>query len=172
MLLTIGAIILLGTIILTTDGEINSTDQTLNTTNFGLEEVALATKIIEEAEATAFDENVALGNPINTANDFTPPRSLGTEGAEGNNANYFNDFDDWNGVPGGAGLILTYDNLATGNYRALTQVKYVKYNTVTHTLDTTSSSSQYAKRLDVWVWNTVDSSKTGVIHMFTVKGYW
>ncbi|MCL4538458.1 MAG: hypothetical protein M1469_09960 [Bacteroidetes bacterium] len=49
MLLTVGAIILLSTIILTTNRSLNDNDEILLKTNLGLEEVSLATSIIEEA---------------------------------------------------------------------------------------------------------------------------
>ncbi|MFZ1081510.1 MAG: hypothetical protein WAO19_06240 [Candidatus Kryptoniota bacterium] len=166
-LLTIVAIVLLGSIILTTNGQINSSSQTMNTTNFGLEEVALATKIFQEAQAVGYDDNSVLGQDIASPASFTAVNKLGQE----TGSNDFDDFDDWNGVAGSAtGLTTTYENLATGTYKAKTKVKYVKYNTVTKTLDTTSTQ-QWSKRLDIWVWNTADSA-AGVVHMYTIMSYW
>lgn len=162
-LMTVAAIMLLGTIILTTNKRIASTDQVMRTANYGIEQVALATKIIQEAQAKSFDQTTQNGNNITGPSSFSS--SLGQESGSTD----FDDFDDYNGVPGGTGLVMKYDSLATGDYCARTTVRYVMLNTATGTLDTTSTP-QWWKRIDVWVWNTV--TPNDVVHMHAIKTYW
>jgi len=180
LLLTIVAIVLLGTIILRTNANIITTSQTLATTNYGIEAVSLATTIIEDAQALPFDQHDRNGEDINSPNGFDTPANLGQESAIGDT---LDDFDDYNGNHGNKGSTspgrtYTYA-LATGNYVALTKVKYVMYNPVTKTLDFTTGAAQWSKRLDVWVWNTIDSldtvykqARTDTVHMYTVQSYW
>lgn len=157
MLVTIGAIMLLGTVILTTNRRINSSSQVMNTANYGLEQVALATKIMQEAQAKPFDQATADGDTISNPKNFSA--TLGQESG----SNDYDDFDDYNNFS------RTYTGLATGDYAARATVSYVKYNPTTQTLDSTSTR-QWSKRLDVWVWNTVAPGDD--VHMHMVMSFW
>ncbi len=160
MLLTIGAIMLLGAIILTTNRSLYSNSQLLLKTSFGLEEVSLATSVIEEAQGKAFDENTDTAK-VTKADKMTPRPLLGQEN---NDPNDLNDFDDYNGL-NGAGRMDTF-SLSTGIYYVKTKVCYVDASN----LDGESSNATFSKRLDVSVWNREDSSS--VIKMSTIYSYW
>jgi len=74
------------------------------------------------------------------------------------------DFDDWNG-PNHTGLTQTY-NLSTGIYKVLSKVCYVNVGN----LQGTSATRTWHKRIDVWVWNTVDT--TDKVYMSAIYSYW
>ena len=120
-LLTIGAIVLLGTIILTTNREISSSTQVVQQTSFGIDATSLGTSIIEKAEDLAFDEHTKDSTWVNALSGLTPPASLGEESSIGDT---LDDYDDYNGPPG-QGYRLETDSLATGVYMVKTQVSYV-----------------------------------------------
>lgn len=157
MLLTVAAIMLLGTVILSTNRRIATTSSIMSTANYGLEDVALATKIIQEAQSKAFDQATADSLPISGVSSFSA--TLGQESG----SNDFDDFDDYNGYSP------LFSNLATGDYRASVTVRYVKYNPTTKTIDTTSTR-QWSKRIDVAVWNTVDPAN--VVRMHAIMSFW
>lgn len=164
-LLTIAALMLLGTVILSTNGGIQNSKQVLLSTNFGLESVSLATSTIEKAQNLAFDAATDT-QAVNVANMnlLTAPSSLGQEN---NDANDLNDFDDYNGLNNGGRLEV--DTLSTGIYFVRTRVYYVARNQATGTLDS-SATRTWSKRMDVWVWNKEDS--TTVVRTSTVFSYW
>ena len=56
MLITIGAIALLGGVILNVNRNIDNTGTILLHSNIGIEEVSLASSVMEEAQGLAFDE--------------------------------------------------------------------------------------------------------------------
>ena len=158
-LLTIGAIMLLSTVILTVNRSLNTNSQVLLNTNIGLEEVSLATSIIEEAQGKAFDENT-YQNTVNSTSQLTPPSALGQEN---NNPNDLNDFDDYNGL-NNHGLVDTV-NVSTRIYIDSTRVCYVDPSN----LEGTSSVSTWHKRLDVWVWN---KDVPDTVKMHALFSYW
>ncbi len=160
MLLTIGAIMLLGTIIMTTDKSLYGSKDILLKTNYGLDAVALATSVMEEAQGKAFDE-VTDTSSINSTNLLTPPGSLGQENGDPTD---MNDFDDFNGL-NNAGLVDTFQ-LSTGTYIVKTRVCYIDASN----LDGVSNKATFSKRLDVAVWNKDDS--VDVVRMSTIYSYW
>ncbi|MCL5268257.1 MAG: hypothetical protein M1469_09165 [Bacteroidetes bacterium] len=160
MLLTVGAIMLLGTIILTTNRSLYSSKIILLKTNFGLDAVSLATSVIEEAQGKAFDEATDTAS-VATTSQLTPPGSLGQENG---NPNDLNDFDDYNGL-NNAGRMDTF-KLSTGVYYVKTRVCYVDGTS----LDGTSAQATFSKRLDVMVWNKEDSAD--VVRMSVIFSYW
>lgn len=157
MLITVAAMMLLGSVILTTNRRIATTDSIISSANYGLEDVALATKIIQEAESKSFDQATADSDQVVSPSNFST--TLGQESGPGD----YDDFDDYNNFDS------TFTGLATGDYRVRVKVSYVTYNAVTKTLDTTSTP-QWSKRMDVWVWNTVDSTQQ--VHMHSIMSYW
>ncbi len=159
-LLTIGAMMLLGIVILTTNRNINDTSDTLLRTNCGLDAVSLAASVIQEADSTAFDSST-VRNAVTQLSQLTPAGSLGQEN---NNSNDLNDFDDYNGLNGQGRLDST--KLSTGWYYWRTRVCYVgNYSD----LSQNSSTQTWSKRLDVWVWNK-DLPDTIVMH--SIYSYW
>lgn len=165
MLLTIGAIVLLGTIILTTNRSLSENDEVLLKADFGLEEVSLATSIIEEAQNTAFDQNT-IDAEVTSLNHLTPAANLGQENEDSTD---FDDFDDYNGWHKNGtnkqGLTQEF-SLSTGIYYAHTTVCYVDIGD----LNGYSSSRTWSKRLDVSVWNQADPGDT--VKMSTIFSYW
>jgi hypothetical protein len=164
-LLTIAAIMLLGTVILSTDRSINDTGQVLLNSNIGLEEVSLATSTIEEAEGKAFDENTDTNN-VTQLSQLTPANMLGQENGDPND---FNDFDDYNGLSHN-GLLridtVSVDSVVMGIYYDSTRVYYVD---PASGLDNPVDRRTWYKRLDVWIWNR-DVPDT--VKMHTVFSYW
>ncbi|MCL5020878.1 MAG: hypothetical protein M1339_04275 [Bacteroidetes bacterium] len=160
MLLTIGAVILLGTVILTTNKSLVDNSEATDFTNVELEAISKATSVIQAATDTSFDENTN-GNAVTTLSELTPPAQLGQE----TGPNDFNDFDDYNGTPGGTGLLWPPDSEATGVYEVLTRVYYVSGPDLTY-----SSTATWSKRLDVDVWCT--SFPKDTVKMSTVFSYW
>ncbi len=151
---------LLGTVILTTNRSLGDTNTVLLNSNIGLEEVSLATSIIEEAQGKAFDEQSDTNN-VTSLSQLTPADQLGEENGDSTD---LNDFDDFNGL-NGAGRLET-DTLSTGIYFAYTQVHYVS---LSNGLDNNSNGRTWSKRLDVWVWN---KDVPDTVKMHTVFSYW
>lgn len=160
MLLTVGAIMLLGTVILTTNRSLNNNSTVLLNTNVGLEEISLATSIMEEATGKAFDENTDT-NTVSSTSQLTPPASLGQENGDTTD---INDFDDFNGLPGSNGRI-EVDTLSTGIYYVRTRVYYVSSSNP----NVISSVPTWHKRLDIWVWN---KDVPDTVKMHTIFSYW
>ncbi len=163
MLISIGAIVLLGTVILNTNRGITSSSQVMLETNFGLEAVSLCASTIDEAEYLPFDESTRNSRADSGLSQLTLPANLGEESSVNDT---LNDFDDWNGHIG-VGYRLEKDSLATGWYMRKTQVHYVDF----YTLNIDNTNRQWLKRLDVWVWNTADSAGS-IVHMYSIYGYW
>ncbi len=159
-LLTIGAMMLLGMVILTTNRNIISTSGVMLQANCGLDAVSLATSIIQEADSTAFDSSTVSG--VDTVlSQLTPASALGQDNG---NPNDLNDFDDYNGLYGQGRLDST--TLSTGKYYWRTRVYYVDNSS---DLNQNSPVRSWTKRLDVYVWNR-DLPDTIVMH--SIYSYW
>lgn len=172
MLITVGAIMLLGTVILSTNKGIDNNSTILLKTNFGLEATSLAASVIDEAEYLPFDDATATSfgdatveyKPINSVNQLTERPLLGSEG-HGDDIRP-DDFDDYNGPAPGPGYRIVSDTLSTGIYKIKTSVCYVSPND----LEGVSLQRTWFKRLDVCVWNTADSLDT--VRMSSIYSYW
>jgi len=160
-LITILAIALLGAVILSTNRQIFNSSGVLLQTNYGLEATSLAMSTIEEAEYLAFD-NSTLTSSDSVTSQLTPVNRLGYEGTGDDTLP--DDFDDYNGAPGGTGRVVI-DSEGTGAYKVKTKVCYVNWGDFS-----VSNSPTWLKKMDVWVWNTVDSLDT--VHLSTVYAYW
>jgi hypothetical protein len=154
-LLTIAAMMLLGTVILTTNRNIGDTSDTLLQTNCGLDAVSLATSIIEEADSTAYDQSTVAG--VDTL--LTQLTAASQLGPEGGSSTDLDDFDDYNGRTDTV-------TLSTGIYYCATRVYYVGNYA---NLDQNSSSRTWTKRLDVWVWN---KDLPDTVKMHSLYSYW
>jgi hypothetical protein len=98
-ILTVGAIVLLGTSIVSVNRTFTNTGTALQQTEIAIYATTLGTSLIEEAQGKAFDENTMFtGAPLIRAN-MTPGAALGPEGGElyADTSNAFDDFDDYNG---------------------------------------------------------------------------
>jgi MSHA pilin protein MshD len=94
MILSIGAIVLLSTIVLRVNNSFLTTNEVMSESKFGVLAVSLAQSIIEEASNKAFDAQTA-GNAIHDSTLLTSPGGLGPNSSE--HYPNFNDFDDFNG---------------------------------------------------------------------------
>jgi hypothetical protein len=106
MMLVIAALSLLGVIVLNTNRTILQTNETQNTSEFGITAVSLATSLVEEAGGKMFDEVVADSNTLALTSPTQLSTTLGPEGGQSyrDSLNDFNDVDDFNG------LVLAYRN--------------------------------------------------------------
>ena len=95
MLITIGAIFLLSTVILTVNRGFLSTNTTMMDNRYGIMAVSLATSTMEAATHKAFDEKSdTLG--LTSTNELTQANSLGLDAGESyDNPESFDDFDDF-----------------------------------------------------------------------------
>ncbi len=159
MLVTIGAIAILGGVILTVNRNINNTSAILLHSNIGIEEISLASSIMEEAQGLPFDE-VTDTSSVTALSQLTPANSLGQEDGDSTD---LDDFDDFNGLNNQGRLEI--DSLATGVYYVYTRVCYVNQNNLMGNANTQT----WNKRLDIWVWN---SSSPDTVKMQSVFSYW
>jgi hypothetical protein len=159
MLLTIGAIVILGGVILNVNSGINNTGTVLLHSNIGLDEISLAASAMEEAQGLAFDENTNA-NTVTTTSQLTPPGQLGQENGDSTD---LDDFDDYNGLNNQGRTEI--DTLPTGIYYVHTTVHYANTNDLT----SNSDIATWNKRLDVRVWNTLNPD---TIKMQTIFSYW
>jgi hypothetical protein len=104
MTLAVGALSMLGLLILNTNGTLLSTDVVMSESEFGITAVSLATSLVEEATGKSFDSVVSdTTNPLTDPSTFTPTASLGHSPSESYRASVpsttdFNDFDDFNNL--------------------------------------------------------------------------
>ncbi len=90
MLITIGAMVLLGLVVLRVSSGFLTTNTVMLETKFDVLAVSLATSVIEEATGKAFDQNTDT-SAVNLLS------SLSTIGKDGETYPDFNDFDDYYG---------------------------------------------------------------------------
>ena len=151
-LLTVGALILLTFVILNYNRSLSENEDFLNETRFGLETMALATSIIEEASQLPFDEMSWDSTIIEKL-----PTDLGPDYGETNYAT-FDDFDDFNNY---AIAETTMQNI----YSVSCKVNYVS---ATYP-DSVSVGRTYFKKLKVTIRNTLSNDS---LSMNYVHGFW
>jgi hypothetical protein len=101
MLIAVCALSLLGAITLNTNTTLLSTDTAMDSSEFGITAVSLATSLVEEAMGKNFDAAVSdTSNPLTDPSLFTPTGSFGHASWESYRGNVpgttdFNDFDDF-----------------------------------------------------------------------------
>ena len=156
MLLSMGAMMLLSTILLGVNSNILNTGSTLDQTKFGILATSLGTSIIEEANSKSFDV-VTNGDAINDVNLLTPSTGLGP--AMGEVYPNYNDFDDFNG------FARTVLNMPSAVFKESCSVHYV--------LDTnpaiTTTNKTWHKRIDVFV---SSPSMRDTLKLSSVCSYW
>lgn len=91
MMLTIGAVVLLGMTVLTVNQSLSNNGFILQQTEIGIYKVSLGSSVLEEAMGKSFDENSTESDLSSTASLST---TLGPESGE-THAD-FDDFDDYN----------------------------------------------------------------------------
>lgn len=142
-LLTLGAFMLLSTILLNFYGAMGESGTVINNGQDGILATTIATSYKEMARGFSFDQitdtsDIAIRNP----SQLTNPHSLGPEPGE-DSLSQFNDFDDLN--------CFQQDKKVAGStciYRTSFRVSYVDPDDVDHF----SSAATFTKRLDMKTW--------------------
>lgn len=155
-LLSIGALILLSTVVLRVNTGLLTTKEVMNESKFGVLAVSLAQSIIEEASNKAFDAST-VGNPVYDQSLLTSVAGLGPSSSE--HYPNFNDFDDFNDY--------TKDvtNLPSANFHISCSVFYVDPNTP----NVASGNKTWNKKIVVTV--TSPSSKD-TVRLSSIFSYW
>ncbi len=94
MMLTIGAMVLLSTLMLRINTNNLQTDTIRSEAQYNVLATSIITSIMEKAKSLAFDATTDT-NTVTSTNGLTPASSLGPSGGE--TYDTFNDFDDFNG---------------------------------------------------------------------------
>ena len=156
MMLTIGAVILLGLTVITVNSTFSQHGMVLEKTEVGVYATSLATSLIQEATGRAFDENT-VDTVANSVTEFTHPGNLGPETGEVYPA--FDDFDDYDG------LVRTVDVPGTDIFTVWSSVSYVQDNNP----NSPSTNRTYHKRIDIAV---AGSSSSDTVRMSSIFSYW
>lgn len=135
MMLTLGAMVLLGLVILRVNNGFLSTGVVLDQSKYEVLAVSLATSMIEEASGKAFDQNTDTSTVASVA-------SLSNIGKEsGEVYPHFNDFDDYNG------LVKVDNTMPSASFTILCSVCYVNPANP----DQTSGTKTWHKKMTVAV---------------------
>jgi hypothetical protein len=165
MLMVIGAIVLLGILVLNANSTVYQANDTMYTSEFGMTAISLSTSLVEEAMGKSFDKVVAPANSTAVLDStlLTLPGALNPESGENyHGATDFNDFDDFNNLKLCYHGSLPGDADATAGYVQVTvpglQAKYYVNCTVTYVnppnLDAAYTVRQtWHKKLTVRVWS-------------------
>ena len=157
-IITIGAVALLTFTAININNSFTEDDQFFNQTRFGLEAIALASSIIEEASQLPFDEQSWDSTKIEKIpTDFTIANSLGPDFGETDFAT-FDDFDDFNGF---SSAETTMQNV----YNISCNVVYINPAYP----DIESINRSFFKKLSVSVSSKVSSDTLSLSY---VHGYW
>ena len=167
MMLTIGAFVLLGVIILSVNAGFLTVNTTVYSSRVDIMAVSLANSIIEDAASLAFDEKT-VGAAITSTSSLTAPASLGLDGTENRSiVNSFDDFDDYNCYRTNPKLdtILVPGSTSKFIFSTYCAVDYVDPANP----DNISSTATYAKRLKL---RTYLPGMTDTIRISKVYSYW
>ena len=155
IILAIGAILLLGTVILYGNSLVVNKTVRLLQTEATMTSTSLGQAFIEEVTLKRFDENYALPNFTDSVTDLVPPVTLGVDAGEvASNSDTFDDIDDYNGYT------RTTPTPRLGNFIVTSTVSYVSDTSP----DLKSATQTWMKRIDVRMQNpyliSPDSSLT------------
>ncbi len=182
IILAVGAMTLLGLLILTANSSILENDKVVSNSEFGVAAISIATSIIEEAQGKAFDDAVVdsgLTNPLlftsaylmgpGTNEYYRPPDSTKSD---------FNDLNDFNGfwieyvADTTKPQIATYRGESKGfraDYFVRSTVSYVTAGGGVAYPDAISPIQTFHKKLTVTV---TSPSSTDTLTVSTVISYW
>jgi hypothetical protein len=153
-LLTVGAFVLLSTILVNFYGTSASAGDAIGSGQDGIFLTSITTSFIEQAQGLAFDavtDTMHVG--LTGVSALTSPLSLGPEAGE-DSLYKFDDFDDFNGFS-----IEREAGTSNRRYRAEFKVSYVD---VTN-LETVLLSRTFVKRLDIKTWRTFPVSRQSAV---------
>jgi len=178
-MLTIGAFMLMSSILVTFYRLLAESGQTIDSAQAGITEVSLATSYMQIAQGLHFDE-ATIDSFITQAeiNHLTSPADLGTDNNYGVDTvgctecededyrvpTYFDDFDDFNG----ADIRDSTLGGTLGNYRATFRVYYVSPTNVDSVVTTTAT---LVKRMDIRIWREFPPS-SDTLSTSMIMGYW
>jgi hypothetical protein len=166
-LLTIGAFVLLSSILLSFNRSVAVTGDDISNAQDGILATTIMTSYMEIAQGLAFDavtdtSDVALQSP----SYLTPAGMLGSDGVAEDSVHRFNDFDDFSNFE--------IENTAGGTnrrYRTRFLVRYVNPNNV----ELVSGTQTFVKRMDLKTWRTFPPASAGTrldtVNMALVLGY-
>lgn len=182
-LLVLGAVTLLGLIVLNAGVTVLTTNETQGTSEYGLTAIALATSLVEEANGKMFDEKIADSSSlgITSPSDLTPAGSLGKETGEraAGSGKGFNDFDDFNNLsvvyksPVDSSRYTGYDReIVVPSIRA-TFILRAKVEYVSETnLDRAVTYPTWHKKLTVTVLSPNNPSMRDTLVYPNIMSYW
>lgn len=156
MLLTIGAMILLSTLILRVNNNFAGNTNTVYNSKFAILAASVGSSVIEEAMGKAFDENT-VNAPASSTADFTLPNKLGPESGE--TYPNFNDFDDYNG----------YTKIDSTMPSAIFKVECVVTYVNPSTPNIDSNSSTWTKKISVTI---TSNSMADTVRLSSLFSYW
>lgn len=140
-ILTIGAMMLLGSVMLTLNRGFIQYGTIMNESEIGIYAISIATSIVEEASGQNYDE-VTVNDAVTSVNSLTS--TLGPESGESTSpvtTQNFDDFDDYNNLD----MWIVISGVDSFNVRA--NVYYIEPTAPTVNL----TSKEFHKRLDVRV---------------------
>lgn len=154
MLLTMGAIILLSTMVLRFNSSLLTSDDVMYNAKFNVLASSLATSLIEEAKGKAFDQNTD-GAAVSATNMLSA--TLGPESGE----IYpdFNDFDDFNG------FVRVDSTMPSAVFYVTSKVTYVSAADP----NTVSSTQTWRKVISVTI---MSPSMSNPVQMSSIYTYW
>jgi len=159
-LLSIFALVLLGTTIITVNRMYTQHGTVLEHTEIGIYATSLAMSIVEEASGQHFDD-ATVADAVTTTSSLTTPASLGPEAGETTvpaSTTLFNDFDDYNNLTMGVRVA------GIDSFTVKASVYYIN-----DTLPAVKSTTRtWFKRMDVSVFGsaTSDTIKTSYIFSY------
>ena len=154
MLLTVGALILLSTMILRFNRAILTSDEVMYNSKFNVLASSLCTSLIEEAKGKSFDQNTD-SSAVNNISELS--LKLGTENGEAYAD--FNDFDDFNG------FIKVDSTMPSAVFYVTSKVNYIDASDP----NKISSSPTWRKAITVTV---MSSSMNDPVQMSSIYTYW
>jgi hypothetical protein len=166
-LLTIGAFLILTTILLGFYRLLASTGDDLTDSQDMILATTLSESYMELAQGLAFDaisDTMHVG--ATSPSVLTPPNHLGPEDTTETSIAAFNDFDDFNGL-----VIERSAAGSTNRYKTAFKVSYVDPSN----LDVISTTQTFVKRLDLKTWRSYPPPTSGMrmdtLRMSICQGY-
>jgi hypothetical protein len=160
MILTIGAMILLGSVIIMVNSNILTTEDVLYDSNFGILATSIGSSIIEEANKKYYDDLTDTVVVTNKTNLFTAPSDLGIEsGEDPNDILTWDDFDDFNGYS------YVDSTMPSAVFNVECEVVYISPSD----LNSKSNSREWSKKIIVKV--SSESMKDTIVQT-SIFSYW
>jgi hypothetical protein len=182
-MLVLGAMALLGVVVLTSQTSVLETNEAQNESDAGITAVSLASSLVEEISGKMFDEAIADSGSgtVSSPSSFTSPARLGKDGSESyhGGANDFDDCDDYNQMslfyrdPSDAG------NIPSGVTEVLVRglrARYLVRTTVCYVddsnLDIAATTQKWSKKITVVVKSPGNPALPDSVSYSTILSFW